>query len=120
MAVHDVEALLPLADEVAVMDGGRVREVLPAAVYARQLALAAGTAAPQALRAAALAGAEPQGGALWPSPRELARQLAAKPPGAAGDHERSNGRSGMTGAHVPVSPSAADSVKFGRKRPRSA
>lgn len=83
VATHDLDALLPLADAVAVVSGGTVRAAAPAA------AMEHAAVAPQALRALTLlrsmGAAEPPGppaadggGALWPEPRELAAQLAAK------------------------------------------
>ena len=81
VATHDLDALLPLADAVAVVDGGTVRAAAPAA------AIAHATAAPQALRALAELRAEaalpPQvparsDGAPWPAPREVAAVLAAE------------------------------------------
>ncbi|RIX51745.1 ATP-binding cassette domain-containing protein [Paenibacillus nanensis] len=81
VATHDLDALLPLADAVIVVDDGAVREAAPAEA-ARELA----SAAPQALRAQALlrerAALPPEGpatrsgGALWPEPRELAAAIA--------------------------------------------
>lgn len=82
VATHDLDALLPLADAVAVVDGGTVR-----AAAAPAAAAGHGAAAPQALRALALLRAEaalpPEapargGGALWPAPRELASALAER------------------------------------------
>ncbi|GKU78715.1 ATP-binding cassette domain-containing protein [Paenibacillus sp. L3-i20] len=81
VATHDLDALLPLADAVVVLDGGRAREAAPEAA-----ALSLAAAAPQALRAVALlreqaalpaAGLELAGGAIWPSPKELAAALQA-------------------------------------------
>ncbi len=81
VATHDLDALLPLADAVAVVDGGTVRAAAPAA------AVAHAAAAPQALRALAELRAEaalpPQvparsDGAPWPAPREVAAALAAE------------------------------------------
>lgn len=82
VATHDLDALLPLADAVAVVAGGEVRAAaVPEA--ARELA----SAAPQALRALALlrgkAALPPEGpaprsgGALWPEPRALAAAIAS-------------------------------------------
>ncbi|MCR2805098.1 ATP-binding cassette domain-containing protein [Paenibacillus soyae] len=81
VATHDLEALLPLADRVVVVRRGEVREAAPA-----EAALALAAAAPQALRAQALlrgtaalppeAPAQRSGGAPWPTPRELAAELA--------------------------------------------
>ncbi|MGO4106759.1 ATP-binding cassette domain-containing protein [Paenibacillus sp. YAF4_2] len=82
VATHDLDALLPLADEVAVISGGSVREAAPAASWAVTHAHAA--AAPQAqralaqLRAAGFAPPAEPGGAPWPAPRELAALLAAQ------------------------------------------
>ncbi|MCA0754121.1 ATP-binding cassette domain-containing protein [Paenibacillus sp. N4] len=82
VATHDLDALLPLADAVAVVDGGTVR-----AAAAPAAAAGHGAAAPQALRALALLRAKaalpPEapaqgGGALWPEPRELAAALAER------------------------------------------
>lgn len=82
VATHDLDALLPLADAVIVVDDGVVREAAPAEA-ARELA----SSAPQALRALALlrerAALPPEGpatrsgGALWPEPRELAAAIAS-------------------------------------------
>lgn len=72
-AVHGLEALLPIANEVAIMQGGRIRKTLPAAEYARRLARNGGASAPQRLFAAQLLGA---GGTLWHTPKELAARLA--------------------------------------------
>ncbi|CAM3931324.1 ATP-binding cassette domain-containing protein [Paenibacillus alkaliterrae] len=81
VATHDLDALLPLADAVAVVSGGTIREAAAAA------AIAHAAAAPQALRALAELRAEaalpPQaplrsGGAPWPAPREVAAALAAE------------------------------------------
>ena len=84
---HDHAALWPLADAVAVMDGGIVREAAsPAAALAEA---AAGEGAPQALRALAKLRAigaalppeappEQSGGALWPAPRDVAAALAGQ------------------------------------------
>ncbi|WP_317981875.1 energy-coupling factor ABC transporter ATP-binding protein, partial [Paenibacillus glycanilyticus] len=75
VATHDLDALLPLADEVAVLAGGYVREAASAASWAENHA--AGAAAPQAqralaqLRAAGFAPPAAPGGAPWPAPREL-------------------------------------------------
>ncbi|MGM0880790.1 MAG: ATP-binding cassette domain-containing protein [Bacillota bacterium] len=80
VATHDLDALLPLADAVAVVSGGTVREAAAAA------AVAHAAAAPQALRALAELRAEAalpplaparSGGAPWPEPREVAAVLAA-------------------------------------------
>lgn len=83
VVTHDLDALLPLADAVAVVEDGNVREAAPAAA-----AHAHAAAAPEALRAlAALRGAaalppqEPaaparSGEAPWPSPREAAAAAA--------------------------------------------
>ncbi|ACT01999.1 ATP-binding cassette domain-containing protein [Paenibacillus sp. JDR-2] len=82
VATHDLDALLPLADEVAVLAGGSVREAAPAASWAEHRAHDA--AAPQAqralaqLRAAGFAPPAAPGGAPWPAPRELAALLAAQ------------------------------------------
>ncbi len=82
VATHDLDALLPLADEVAVLAGGSVREAAPAASWAEHRADDA--AAPQAqralaqLRAAGFAPPAAPGGAPWPAPRELAALLAAQ------------------------------------------
>ncbi|MCM3625863.1 ATP-binding cassette domain-containing protein [Paenibacillus glycanilyticus] len=82
VATHDLDALLPLADEVAVIAGGSVREAAPAASWAVTHAHEA--AAPQAqralaqLRAAGFAPPAAPGGAPWPAPRELAALLAAQ------------------------------------------
>ncbi|NIK68915.1 ATP-binding cassette domain-containing protein [Paenibacillus sp. BK720] len=82
VATHDLDALLPLADEVAVLAGGSVREAAPAASWAENRAHEA--AAPQAqrtlaqLRAAGFAPPAAPGGAPWPAPRELAALLAAQ------------------------------------------
>lgn len=84
VVTHDLDALLPLADEIAAVEGGKVRAAASAAAWAA----ASGAAAPQALRALAelratgfaAAEASPQaagGGPLWPQPRELAAELAA-------------------------------------------
>ncbi|WP_028610952.1 ATP-binding cassette domain-containing protein [Paenibacillus harenae] len=81
VATHDLDALLPLADALAVVSGGAVREAAAAAA-----ALSHAAAAPQALRALAelrAAGAAvppetaPREGAPWPAPREIAAALAA-------------------------------------------
>ncbi|WP_169083004.1 ATP-binding cassette domain-containing protein [Paenibacillus sp. PL91] len=79
VATHDLDALLPLADAVAVVSGGTVRAAAPAA------AIAHAAAAPQALRAlaelraaAALPPEAPGDGAPWPAPREVAAALAAE------------------------------------------
>lgn len=82
VATHDLDALLPLADTVVVVDDGEVREAAPAEA-AHELA----SAAPQALRSQALlrerAALPPEGpaprsgGALWPQPRELAAAIAS-------------------------------------------
>ncbi|WP_053375802.1 ATP-binding cassette domain-containing protein [Paenibacillus sp. FJAT-27812] len=81
VATHDLDALLPLADAVAVVSGGTVRAAAPAA------AIAHAAAAPQALRALAELRAAaalppeapaPSGGAPWPAPREVAAALAAE------------------------------------------
>lgn len=81
VATHDLDALLPLADAVAVVSGGTVREAAAAA------AIAHAAAAPQALRALAELGAEAalpplaparSGGAPWPEPHEVAAVLAAE------------------------------------------
>lgn len=82
VATHDLNALLPLADTVVIVDDGEVREAAPAEA-AHELA----SAAPQALRAQALlreraalppGGPAPRsGGALWPEPRELAAAIAS-------------------------------------------
>lgn len=81
VATHDLDALLPLADAVADVSGGTVREAAAAA------AIAHAAAAPQALRALAELGAEAalpplaparSGGAPWPEPREVAAVLAAE------------------------------------------
>lgn len=81
VATHDLDALLPLADAVAVVSGGTVREAAAAA------AIAHAAAAPQALRALAELRAEAalpplaparSGGAPWPEPREVAAVLAAE------------------------------------------
>lgn len=81
VATHDLEALLPLADRVVVVERGEVREAAPA-----EAALALAEAAPQALRAQALlrgtaalppeAPARRSGVAPWPTPRELAAEIA--------------------------------------------
>ncbi|WP_435163145.1 ATP-binding cassette domain-containing protein [Paenibacillus glycanilyticus] len=82
VATHDLDALLPLADEVAVLAGGSVREAASAASWAENRAHDA--AAPQAqralaqLRAAGFAPPAALGGAPWPAPRELAALLAAQ------------------------------------------
>lgn len=82
VATHDLDALLPLADEVAVIAGGTVREAAPAASWAETHAHEA--AAPQAqralaqLRAAGFAPPASPSGAPWPAPRELAALLAAQ------------------------------------------
>lgn len=85
VVTHDHSALWPLADAIAVVDGGIVRAAAsPAAALAEA---AAGEGAPQALRAlaklralgAAVPPAAPPaqgGGAPWPAPRELAAALA--------------------------------------------
>lgn len=81
VATHDLDALLPLADAVAVVSGGTVREAAAAE------AIAHAAAAPQALRALAELRAEAalpplaparSGGAPWPAPREVAAVLAAE------------------------------------------
>jgi energy-coupling factor transport system ATP-binding protein len=81
VATHDLDALLPLADAVAVVSGGTVRAAAPAA------AIAHAAAAPQALRAlaelraaAALPPEAParRDGAPWPAPREVAAALIAE------------------------------------------
>ncbi|WP_138751510.1 ATP-binding cassette domain-containing protein [Paenibacillus sinopodophylli] len=81
VATHDLDALLPLADAVAVVSGGTVRAAAPAA------AIAHAADAPQALRALAAlrAGAAlppglpaPVSGAPWPAPRETALAIAAE------------------------------------------
>lgn len=81
VATHDLDALLPLADAVAVVSGGTVRAAAPAA------AVAHAAAAPQALRVLAKLHAKaalpPQtpalsDGAPWPAPREVAAALAAE------------------------------------------
>ncbi|OMF36724.1 hypothetical protein BK133_08755 [Paenibacillus sp. FSL H8-0548] len=81
VATHDLDALLPLADAVAVVSGGTVRAAAPAA------AIAHAAAAPQALRVLAQLRAEaalppqepaPSDGAPWPAPREVAAGLAAE------------------------------------------
>ncbi|MGO4543967.1 ATP-binding cassette domain-containing protein [Paenibacillus sp. 2TAB23] len=81
VATHDLDALLPLADTVAVVSGGTVRAAAPAA------AVAEAAAAPQALRALAALRAEaalppgvpaPGSGAPWPTPRETAAAIAAQ------------------------------------------
>lgn len=81
VATHDLDALLPLADAVAVVSGGVVREAAAAAV-------AQSAAAPQALRALeelrAEAAMPPQvsaplgSGAPWPAPQEVAAAIAAE------------------------------------------
>ncbi|NIK75534.1 energy-coupling factor transport system ATP-binding protein [Paenibacillus castaneae] len=82
VATHDLDALLPLADAVAVVSGGVVREAAAAAAVAQS------AAAPQALRALAELRAEaampPQvsaplgSGAPWPAPQEVAAAIAAE------------------------------------------
>ncbi|WP_141500705.1 ATP-binding cassette domain-containing protein [Paenibacillus luteus] len=79
VATHDLDALLPLADAVAVVSGGTVRAAAPAA------AMKHAAAAPQALRVLAelhaeaalpLLAQERSGGAPWPAPSEVAAALA--------------------------------------------
>ncbi|MGO4540248.1 ATP-binding cassette domain-containing protein [Paenibacillus sp. 2TAB19] len=112
VVTHDLDALLPLADAVAVIEDGNVREAAPAAA-----AHAHAAAAPEALRAlAALREAtamppqEPaaparSGGAPWPSPREAAaaaaEQLARRNGG------RAPQPSAAASAPPAVSPAAA-------------
>ena len=81
VAAHSLDALLPIADEVAVMEGGVVREVLAASHYARSIALEDG--APQALQAAACFGLLEADSVPWLSPSELANRLAFRNPAAA-------------------------------------
>lgn len=81
VATHDLDALLPLADAVAVVSGGTVRAAAPAAAVVHDAAV------PQALRTqaelravAALPPLEPApgSGAPWPGPRETAAAIVAE------------------------------------------
>ncbi|MBH5316549.1 ATP-binding cassette domain-containing protein [Paenibacillus sp. GSMTC-2017] len=93
VATHDLDALLPLADVVAVVNGGIVREAAPLAA-----ALSLAAAAPQALRAVALLreravlppevtlsthtalvpqDARNSGEPMWLTPKELATELSS-------------------------------------------
>ncbi len=95
VAAHSLDALLPIADEVAVMDGGVVREVMAASDYARSIACEAG--APQALQAAACFGLLEADSIPWLSPPELAGRLAFQNPAVSpekafkGKRERTQG-----------------------------
>ncbi|MGK9253927.1 ATP-binding cassette domain-containing protein [Paenibacillus humicus] len=81
VAAHSLDALLPIADEVAIMDGGVVCEVMEASRYARSIAREAG--APQALQAAACFGLLEADAVPWLSPSELAGRLASDNPAVA-------------------------------------
>lgn len=78
VATHDLDALLPIADEVAVVHGGVVREVMSAD------AVPLASHAMLKLSALAAAGLQPQApeeeshGALWLEPREAAAALASE------------------------------------------
>ncbi|RCW50208.1 ATP-binding cassette domain-containing protein [Paenibacillus prosopidis] len=82
VATHDLDALLPLADAVAVVSGGTVREAAAAAAVAHAAAAPQALCALAELRAEAalppLAPARSGGGAPWPEPREVAAVLAAE------------------------------------------
>ncbi|QJC52207.1 ATP-binding cassette domain-containing protein [Paenibacillus albicereus] len=75
VSAHSLAALLPIADGVAVMEAGALKETLPAKSYARQLAARGDGAAPPQLLAAARFGAAEEG-RLWLEPEELAERLA--------------------------------------------
>ncbi|MGN7453737.1 ATP-binding cassette domain-containing protein [Paenibacillus pasadenensis] len=79
VSAHSLAALLPIADSVAVMEDGRLKELLPAPEYARRLAERGDRAAPPPLLAAARFGAAADG-RLWLEPEELAERLAAAGP----------------------------------------
>ncbi|WP_336772206.1 ATP-binding cassette domain-containing protein [Paenibacillus sp. MMO-58] len=111
VATHDLDALLPLADEVAVLAGGSVREAAPAASWAEHHA--ADAAAPQAqralaqLRATGFAPPAAPGGAPWPAPRELAALLAAQRAAhGARTAERPSLRAAAASAAAPTSAAA--------------
>ncbi|WP_042160636.1 ATP-binding cassette domain-containing protein [Paenibacillus gorillae] len=82
ISTHDLDALLPIADEVAVMEDGLLLQAVPAAEWAA--AHASDGAAPQALRVLAelqRTGIEISRNSkadLWPSSSELARALASQ------------------------------------------
>ncbi|MFF2089099.1 ATP-binding cassette domain-containing protein [Paenibacillus sp. NPDC058174] len=83
ISTHDLDALLPIADEVAVMEDGLLRQGVPAAEWAA--AHLSDGAAPQALRVlaelqnASIDVPRSSGGMkLWPSPSELAGSLASQ------------------------------------------
>ncbi|MDQ0059754.1 ATP-binding cassette domain-containing protein [Paenibacillus harenae] len=118
VVTHDIGALLPLADAVAVVEDGNVREAAPAAA-----AHAHAAAAPEALRAlAALRGAaalppqEPaaparSGGTPWPSPREAAAAAAEQLA------RRDSGRAeplAAAAAHTPPAAAQAAAAPSGR------
>ncbi|QGG56582.1 ATP-binding cassette domain-containing protein [Paenibacillus sp. B01] len=79
VSAHSLAALLPIADSVAVMEDGRLKELLPAPEYARRLAERGDRAAPPPLLAAERFGAAADG-RLWLEPEELAERLAADGP----------------------------------------
>lgn len=116
VATHDLDALLPLADEVVVLSGGSVREAAPAAAWA--LAHAQDAAAPQAqralaeLRAAGYALPAPAhsggAGAPWPPPQALAAALAAAAQQQLPAGSRTAGPAAPQAALAPPTPPARE------------
>jgi len=82
IVTHDIEALLPLADQVVLIESGRVRAVRTAAEHAAALRDEAAPSMPQPLALARQlreAGfMPPQASSPWPAPRELAAALASR------------------------------------------
>ncbi|MGU3469548.1 ATP-binding cassette domain-containing protein [Paenibacillus sp. D51F] len=98
VAAHSLDALLPIADEVAIMEGGVVREVMAASRYARSIAWEAG--APQALQAAACFGLLEADSIPWLSPSELAGRLAFQNPAVSPERASKGKRENMQGTDL--------------------
>ncbi|WP_127531716.1 ATP-binding cassette domain-containing protein [Paenibacillus kobensis] len=86
IVTHDIEALLPLADSVVIIEAGRIRAVRTAAEHAAVIRAMEAPSMPQPLALARQlheAGFEPSGtSSPWATPRELAAALATKLRGA--------------------------------------
>ncbi|MUT66439.1 ATP-binding cassette domain-containing protein [Paenibacillus sp. NEAU-GSW1] len=81
IATHDLDALLPLADDVIVLENGAIREMSTAAEWAAKHAKE--PSSPQALQLLTLLGEagfhlpeEGEGNRIWPTPADLAASIA--------------------------------------------